>query len=110
VNNPLVGRKFQWTWQTGAPGAAFEVDFISHEIKTSRAIAGLEYEAIHTYDLAVVAPQVYMVSWLEESGTALTVVINLNEMKIYGSFSTTTPERLFLAGTIKEITAQSKAS
>ena len=36
----------------------------------------------HTYDLAIVAPNVYMISWLEANGNTLTVVLNLNEMRI----------------------------
>jgi phenolic acid decarboxylase len=36
----------------------------------------------HTYDLAIVAPNVYMISWLEANGNTLTVVLNLNEMRM----------------------------
>ena len=57
----------------------------------------------HTYDLAMVVPNVYMISWLEDSGNTLTVVLNLKEMRIYGSYSTTAPERIFMTGTIREI-------
>ena len=105
MDHPLVGRTFVWTYETGAPGAAFEVAFISDNQKTSKMIAGGDYSAIHTYDHAIVAPNVHMVSWSEEGGTVLTVVLNLNEMRIYSSFTTTVPERRFLTGTIREITA-----
>ena len=105
MNHPLVGRAFVWSYETGAPGAAFEVTFISDNQKTSKMIAGGDYSATHTYDHAIVAPYVHMVAWTEEGGTVLTVVLNLNEMRIYSSYSTTAAERRFLTGTIREITA-----
>ena len=103
--HPLVGRTFIWMYETGMPGAGFEVTFISDHQKTSKDVTGVAqgYAATHTYDLAVVAPNVYMISWLEDSGNTLTVVLNLNEMRIYSSYSTTAPERIFMTGTIREI-------
>lgn len=102
--NPLVGRKFQWTWETGVPQSyTFEVYFVSEVEKLSKAIEGLEYEAKHSYDYAHVAPNVIMVSWLEENGSTLTIVINLNEQRVYGSFSDLSPSRAFMTGTIREI-------
>jgi hypothetical protein len=68
-------------------------------------IAGGDCSAIHTYDHAIVAPNVHMVAWTEKSGSVLTIVLNLNEMRIYSTFSTTAAERRFMTGTICEITA-----
>ena len=80
--HPLVGRKFTWTWNTGFPGAAFEIEFISENKKRSTALRGLDYRATHTYDMAVVAPNIYMVSWLESNSITFSVVLNLDEMKM----------------------------
>jgi hypothetical protein len=48
--HPLVGRTFVWTYETGAPGAGFEVTFISNNQKTSKGVSGpgLGYAATHT--------------------------------------------------------------
>lgn len=105
MENPLVGRTFQWTWERGfSIQPAFEVTFLSNTQKSSKAIAGIEYAAIHTYDFAIIAPNIYFLSWLEDSGAVITMTINLNAMQVFGSFSTSAPERFFMTGTIKEIT------
>jgi phenolic acid decarboxylase len=104
MDNPLVGRTFQWTWEQGfSIQPTFEVTFISNTQKTSKAIAGIEYAATHTYDLAIIAPDIYLLSWLEEGGAVITMSLNLNKMQVIGSFSTIVPERFFMMGTIKEI-------
>jgi MoaF-like len=46
-----------------------------------------------------------MISWLEDHGATVTVVLNLDEMRIYSSYSTTAPERIFMTGTIHEVSA-----
>ena len=106
MTHPLVGRTFLWTWETGAPGAVFEVAFTSDNEHTSKGVAGpvLGYSDTHIYDIAIVAPDVYMISWLKPSGMTVTVVLNLTEKRIYGSYSTPAPERGFMTGTIREIT------
>ena len=106
MNNPLVGKQITWTWETPFP-ATFEVDFLTNNQKRSKgrgAAAG--YDAIHTYDLATVAPNIYFISWMKESDkSTVSVVLNLDDMKAYGSFTTLEPSRGFMSGVIEQVSS-----
>ena len=85
TNNPLVGKTVVITYETGFPGTSVEINFVSDHQKTS---ASTGYFATDEYEMAVVAPNIYMVSWMgNEDGHVVTAVWNLNEMKAYGSYS-----------------------
>ena len=49
MTHPLVGRTFIWMYETGVPGAGFEVTFISGNQKTSKDVTGVAkgYAATH---------------------------------------------------------------
>lgn len=102
-DHPLVGRKFVWTWETGFPGASFEVDFFSSDMKRACGKGELCYSATHNYDIAVVDQDIYMVSWMEKNGITQSVVLNLETDRVYGSFSTPSPGRVFLTGRLEEV-------
>lgn len=104
-NNPLLGKTVVITYETGAPGVSFEINFISENQKTSTGRGIAEgYFAADNYEMAVVAPNIYMISWMEDAdGHVVTAVWNLNDMKAYGSYSSTEPKRIFMTGIINEI-------
>lgn len=104
-NNPLVGKTVVITYETGFPGSSVEINFVSDHQKTStgRGVSA-GYFATDEYEMAVVAPKIYMVSWMgNEDGHVVTVVWNLNEMKAYGSYSNPDRQRVFMTGLINEI-------
>ena len=102
-DHPLVGRKFSWTWETGFPGATFEVDFFSSDMKRACGKNELCYSATHRYDIAQVDSGIFMVSWMESNGVTQSVVLNLNENRVFGSFSSTSPGRVFMTGRLAEL-------
>jgi len=105
ANNPLVGKTVVITYETGAPGFSVEINFFSNTQKTSTGrgeTAG--YIATDDYEMIVVAPNIYMVSWIaKEDGHVVTAVWNLNEMKAYGTYSNPEPSRVTMTGVINEI-------
>lgn len=105
ANNPLIGKTVVISYETGAPGVSFEINFISDSQKTSTGRGAAEgYFATDNYEMAVVAPNVYMVSWMgNEDGHVVTAVWNFENMKAYGSYSNPEPKRIFMAGIIDAI-------
>ena len=105
VNNPLIGKTVVITYETGFQGASVEINFISNTQKTSKGRGASEgYFATDNYEMAVVAPDIYMISWMEDAdGHVVTAVWNLNTMKAYGSYSNREPRRIFMTGIINEI-------
>jgi hypothetical protein len=103
MENPLVGRKVVWIYETVYPGAGFEVEFISNEQLTSKGIGKAEgWSATMPYDMAVVASDIYFVSFNKDDGEVISIVINLTTNKVYASRSTVTPDRVFMTGTVNE--------
>ncbi len=103
MDNPLVGRKVIWTYETVYPGASFEVEFISDEQLISTGLGKAEgWSATMPYDMAVVASDIYFVSFNKEDGEVISIVINLISKKVYSSRSTVTPDRVFITGTVIE--------
>jgi len=105
TNNPLVGKTVVLTYETGFPGASVEINFISNTQKTSKGRGASEgYFATDNYEMAVVAPNIYMISWMEDAdGHVVTAIWNFNTMKAYGSYSNPEPKRVFMTGIINEI-------
>jgi hypothetical protein len=105
TNNPLVGKTVVITYETGFPGASVEIHFVSGRQKTSTGRGASDgYFATDDYEMAVVAPNIYMVSWMgNEDGHVVTAVWNLNDMKAYGSYSNPERQRIFMTGLINEI-------
>lgn len=99
MNHPLVGKTITLTYETPVHGAPFEIHFLSNHQKHSKGLGTAGgYDALHTFDLAIVAPNTYFIAWLKDHGDAVTVVLNLNEMKVYGSYITPKPDRIFMLG------------
>jgi len=105
VKNPLIGKTVVITYATGFPGTSVEIKFISNSQKTSTGRGASEgYFAIDNYEMAVVAPNIYMVSWMGiEDGHVVTAVWNFDSMEAYGSYSNPKPSHIFMAGVINEI-------
>ena len=105
MNNPLVGKRITWTWEAPLAGATFEVDFLTNNQKRSKGrgtAAG--YDAIHIYDFATVAPNTYFISWMKDSdNSTVSVILNLEEMKAYGSATTLKPSRIFMTGVVEQV-------
>ena len=104
-NNPLVGKTIVITYETGFPESSVEIHFVSDRQKTSTGRgASAGYFATDEYEMAVVAPNIFMVSWMgNEDGHVVTAVWNLNDMKAYGSYSNPDRQRIFMTGFINEI-------
>jgi phenolic acid decarboxylase len=105
ANNPLVGKTVVITYETGAPGYSAEINFFSNHQKTSTGRgATVGYVSTDNYEMVVVAPNIYMVSWLaQKDGHVVTVVWNFNDMKAYGTYSNPEPTRVTMTGVINEI-------
>jgi hypothetical protein len=104
MNNPLVGRKVFWTYETAYPGASFEVEFISNEHLTSTGFGVAEgFFAKCPYNMAVVASDVYFVAFNKDDGEVIAIVIDMANQKVYSSRSTMEPGREFMTGTVKEM-------
>ena len=105
AKNPLIGKTVVITYETGFPGTSVEIHFISDSQKTSigRGVSA-GYSATDNYEMAVVAPNIYMVSWMgNEDGHVVTAIWNFDNMKAYGSYSNGEPKRIFMTGIIDEI-------
>jgi hypothetical protein len=105
VRNPLVGKTIAITYETGFPGASVEIQFISstRKISTGHGPAG-SFVAEDDYEMAVVAPNVYMASWRDESdGHVVTAVWNLETMRAFGSYAHPGVGRIFMSGSIDEV-------
>ncbi len=105
TNNPLVGKTVVITYETGAPGVSFEINFLSNTQKTSTGRGASEgYVSTDEYDLMVIAPKIYMLSWMaKEDGHVVTAVWNLNTMRAYGTYSDPGPTRTTMTGVINEV-------
>ena len=105
TNNPLVGKTVVITYETGAPGASFEIKFISNSQKTSTGRGVAEgYFSTDNYEIVVVTSNIFMVSWMgSDDGHVVTAVWNFENMKAYGSYSNGEPKRILMTGVINEI-------
>ena len=101
VDHPLVKQTIRVRWES--PGAAaFEWHFLSDREKHARALDG-SYDAIHSYNLAVVAPDIYFISWRKDEGDAISVVLNLDQMKAYGSYVMPQGSPVPMVGTVEKV-------
>jgi len=105
ANNPFIDKTIVITYETGFPGTSVEINSISDSQKTSTGRCASEsYSTTDNYEMAVVALNIYMVSWMgNEDGHVVTAIWNFDTMKAYGSYSNGEPKRIFMAGIINEI-------
>jgi hypothetical protein len=106
VDHPLVGKTITISYETpaAAKGASFQWHFLSNNQKHAQGLGtATGYDALHTYDLAIVAPNIYFIAWLKDDGDAVAVVLNLNDGKVYGSATSPTPARFFMLGVIAQV-------
>ena len=104
MDNPLVGKTIAITYETGFPGASVEIDFFSEHKKTSTNLDPENpWVNTDTYDVVVIAPKIYMASWMGEDGHVVTAVFNLNDMRINSTYSNPEPKRVVMAETIDEV-------
>ncbi len=104
MDHSLVGKTITLTWEAPYPGASFEMHFLSeHQKRSIGRGTATGYNALHTYDAAAVAPNTYLIAWIKDDGDAQSLVLNLDEMKAYGSYVTRDHERIFMLGTIDQI-------
>ena len=106
-SSPVAGRTFKWTFDDGpTSGKTYEHMFspdgtvVWREVDTSgnaasaaekKTDAGKSNGKTHAtkYASYEVAPNTFLVSYLSESGYTLSVVMNLDTMRIYGIASNT---------------------
>jgi len=104
MDNPLVGKTIIFTYETGFPGASIEINFFSNHEKTSTNLDQANpWVATDTYDLVVIAPNIYMASWMGGDGHVVTAVFNLNNMRINSTYSNPEPKRIVMAGIINSV-------
>ncbi len=104
MENPLLGRKFIWNYETGFAGGGFEVELISDKQLTSKGLGIAEgFFGTMNYDLGVIAPNIFFLSYNKDDGDVISVAINLNTKRVCATGSTTSGTRLFMTGTVKEI-------
>ena len=104
TDNPLVGRTILFTYETGFPGASIEINFFSkHEKTSTNQDPANPWVATDTYDMAVIAPNIYMASWMGDDGHVVTAVFNLNDMRINSTYSNPEPKRVVMTGVINEV-------
>ena len=101
--NPLVGKKITFTYETGFPGASIEIHFFSETQKTStNQDPENPWSDTDDYDMVIVAPNIYMASWMGADGHVVTAVFNLNDMTINSTYSNPEPKRIPVAGVYKQ--------
>jgi hypothetical protein len=106
MSHPLVGKTITIRYETpaAAQGASFQWHFLSNNQKHAQGLGtAAGYDALHTYDLAIVAPNTYFIAWLKDDGDAVAVVLNLDDRKVYGSATSSTPARFFMLGVIDHV-------
>ncbi len=105
MGNPLVGKTIAFTYETGAPpGTAIEIDFFSERQKTSRSLDPTNpWVATDDYDMAVIAVDIYMASWMGDDGHVVTAVFNLSNMTIYSTYSSPDRLRIPMTGIITDV-------
>lgn len=104
MNNPLVGKTIAFTYETGFPGASLEINFFAEHQKTSTNMDPENpWSVTDNYDMVVIAPNIYMASWMGANGHVVTAVFNLNNMRINSTYSDLEPKRVVMAGFISEV-------
>ena len=97
---PISGKTLNYTYQNGE---SYRVSF-SDTGATWAALTGSAAGSTGTesYDCAEVTPNVFFVSWLEESGEVVSYVANLNDRTIFCSY-VFEKERHFWTGKITAV-------
>ena len=103
MGNPLVGKRISFTYETGAPGAAIEITALRQTENLKESRSGRSVGSTDNYDMAVIAPNIYMASWSGNDGHVVTAVFNLNDMTINSTYSDTERARFPMAGIINEL-------
>jgi hypothetical protein len=105
MDNSLVGKTIAFQYETGAPpGTAIEIDFFSERQKTSRSLDPTNHwVATDDYDMAVIAVDIYMASWMGDDGHVVTAVFNLRNMTINSTYSSLDRLRIPMAGIITDV-------
>jgi hypothetical protein len=105
MGNPLVGKTIAFKYETGAPpGTAIEIDFFSEQQKTSKSLDPANpWVGTDNYDMAVIAVNIYMASWMGDDGHVVTAVFNLNDMTINSTYSSPERVRFPMAGIITDV-------
>ena len=96
----MIGKAIEYTYSIGD---SYRVE-LTETGATWTALSGSAAGSTGTevYDYAEVAPNVFMITWLESSAEVVTLVANLNEMTIHCSY-VYEKERHFWQGKINSI-------
>jgi len=104
MDNPLAGKTIVFTYETGFPGASIEINFFSNHEKTSTNLDPANpWVVTDIYDMAVIAPRIYIASWMGADGHVVTAVFNLNNMTINSTYSNPEPKRIVMKGIINSV-------
>jgi hypothetical protein len=102
----LAGRSFRFTWTAGPKNAVtheyiFQVDgSVSHA--TIESDHAPQYTTAKQYGAFELAPDIFLVSYLDVSGYALTVAMDFKEKRLHG-FATKAAEWYPVQGRFEEL-------
>jgi hypothetical protein len=93
VEHAVAGHTFEWHWEQGAfKGAAFQVSFLQDGQLQWQGIAGGvvgKHDSEKQYQSTVISKDIQMISWLEKSGYAVTIILNFSNGSCQGIVSNT---------------------
>src|SRR5207249_17923 len=93
-----AGHRFQYSYENGI---TLVIAFADEHTLHWEAITGPEqgHSATEAYDSVVVAPNIHFIAWLEADGTAVSQVVDYNQMVVHTSLIYD-GNRVFLCGTL----------
>ena len=91
-----AGHRFQYTYENGV---TVVISFSDEHTLYWKALAGPEQgrAATETYDSVPVAPNIHFITWSEADGTAVSQVVDYNQMIVHTSLIYD-GNRVFLSG------------
>jgi len=91
VEHAVAGHTFQWHWEQGAfKGAAYQVSFLQDGQLQWQGIAGGvigKHDTEKQYQSTAISKDIRMISWLEKSGYAITIILNYSDGSCQGIVS-----------------------
>ena len=80
----MIGKTIEYQYENGD---SYRVELTAEKV-TWTALSGSAAGATgdEDYDCVKVAPNVFMIGWLESSGEVVTLVVNRDEMTIYCNY------------------------
>ncbi len=104
MENPFFGKTIQHTWTEGAfAGGSFKNTYHSDNSVSLECVAGVmkgTKAEQKNYSARVISKDLWLMSWLEESGYSVSIVFDFANKKVTGTISKPAGEFYPVSGTI----------